>query len=67
MEIKNEKFNHLITLAINDWEKKQSIHDMLNIKKLKDDFVKDYGIKLDDFEFIIVDEKKFTVFLLKFS
>jgi hypothetical protein len=57
--------------AINKWEETAPVELILSIHELKNHMINEYGIKfysvrgIDKFD--IVDEKKYMIFLLKYS
>jgi hypothetical protein len=57
--------------AINKWEETAPVELLLSIPALKDHMIKEYGIRFYSIEgidkFDIVDEKKYMMFLLKYS
>jgi hypothetical protein len=67
----NEIDDVAVWRAINKWEETAPIELMLSIPALKDHMIKEYGIKISALGGIdkpeIVDEKKYMMFLLKYS
>lgn len=55
--------------AINKWEETAPIELILDMKAYKDYFLKEWGIKIGTFghEHTVVDEKKYMMFLLRWS
>lgn len=58
----------IVRRAINKWESTAPIEVLLDINALKEHMIAEYGIKLTStWNIVVVDEKKYTMFLLKFG
>ncbi len=67
----NDINNEMFWRAFNKWEETAPIEIILSITALKKHMIEEYGIKISALGEIdkpeIVDEKKYIVFLLKYS
>jgi hypothetical protein len=62
--------DNMVWRAINKWEENAPISLLLNIHALKEHMVKEYGIQLSSAiggRIEVVDEKKYTMFILRYS